>query len=199
MPEVTAVSYIYEFGGLRVTRSAESASPLTQRHATVAAVYLLFGILLLGSGCATPKAGMGSSIDFIGDDGREGNLGGLAGKVVIVDVCASWATACNLNAKVLDEVQSVLGERAIVVTVLLDDGPMGREALRSYRETLGVAHAVALAGPRVRAGTSALGETGGVPRVVVLDKRGVVRIDDSGGVVSVPGLVERVKPLVDEK
>lgn len=150
--------------------------------------------------CATPSPGLGRSVDFIDGSGREGTLAAFAGKVVVLDVCASWAAACNLNARVLDQVAAALaakGEHDVVmVTLLLDEGALGPQALRSYREIFGVAHPVFLAGSRVRAGTSVLGDASYVPRVVLFDRRGAVHVDDSGGVLHVEGLLARVLPLL---
>lgn len=175
------------------------ASRVTQRHAAVA----LLGVLALycATSCATAgKPGMAATVDFVDAAGREGTLGAFAGKVVVLDVCASWATACNLNARVLDEVANALaakGDRGVVLlTVLLDEGVMGDEAVRSYGETLGVKHPVMLAGPRLRAGTSILGAASYVPRVVIFDRTGAVRVDDSGGVINVEGMIARIEPLL---
>ena len=140
---------------------------------------------------------MGASVDFVDGGGREATLAAFTGRVVILDVCASWATACNINAKVLDEVATALaGSDVVIVTILLDEGLMGQEAVRSYVETLGVAHPVFLASSRVRAGTSVLGEANYVPRIVIFDRSGAMRVDDSGGVLNVEGVVAKVRPLL---
>ncbi len=75
-----------------------------------------------------------------------------------------------------------------VLTVLLDGGVMAQAALASYAREMQLKHAVVLAGPNVRAGY--------VPRLVLLDGAGRVRIDAAGGVISVQGLVQRVRPWV---
>ncbi len=130
-------------------------------------------------------------------DGARATLAGLAGRVVVLDVCASWASACNVNARVLDEVAVALaGEPVDVITLLYDEGPLAPAAQRSYAEVLGVRHLVVLAGSRVLAGTSALGEGRAVPRLVILDRHGRVAVDEVGGIVSVAGVVERVRPLL---
>lgn len=158
---------------------------------------LALALAIASSSCATPGALPSDSVDFVLPSGARAHLGTLRGRVVIVDVCASWASACNLNARVLDEVVEALpGAPLEVVTVLLDDGPLATEAQRTYVEVLGVKHLVALAGSRVRAGTSALGERQDVPRLLVVDREGRIVIDEVGGVVSVQGLVERVRPLL---
>ena len=189
---------------LRRRASRLTASPLTQRHVRFAlALATAVAFVVVGaSGCATAsKPGMSASVDFVDAAGREATLAAFAGKVVVLDVCASWATACNLNARVLDEVGTALaakkrGGDVVFITVLLDEGEMGKVALQSYSETLGVKHPVFLASSRVRAGTSVLGEASYVPRIVLFDREGRVRLDDSGGVVNVEGLLAKVEPLL---
>ena len=198
MPNPKVLPYMSNYTHLMDASVPKGASGVTQRHGWVALLLLLLSPLA----CATAKPGMGASVDFVDAMGREGTLGAFMGHVVVLDVCASWATACNLNARVLDEVAIALaaqGTRDVVIlTVLLDEGPLGVQALRSYGETLGVTHPVMLAGSRVRAGTSILGEASYVPRIVIFDRLGAVRVDDSGGVLNVEGLVARVQPLLRE-
>lgn len=179
---------------LREWHDRTGAFAPTQRHAWVAPMVLALAV----AGCATAKPGMGASVDFVDAAGREGTLAAFRGRVIVLDVCASWATACNLNARVLDEVAVALAAQGapdvVILTLLLDEGALGAEALRSYGETLGVTHPVVIAGSRVRAGTSILGAAAYVPRIVVFDRSGAVRVDDSGGVISVEGMVARVRP-----
>lgn len=189
MPSITRMSYTKHFAWLRPQGRAPGAHAFTHRHALVA---------LLLCACATAGPGnRGASIDFADAKGHEGTLAMWRGKVVVIDLCASWAAACNVNAKVLDEAaQALKGKQVELVTILVDEGAIGKEALRGYSETLGVTHAVVLAGPRIRAGTSALGDASYVPRIVILDADGAVRVDDSGGVVNVEGLIAKVAPLL---
>lgn len=151
---------------------------------------------------------MSASVDFADADGRVSNLGmGMfARKVVVVDVCASYVTACNLNAKVLDEVVAALeaegrgaASDVVVITLLLDEGLIGQQAIRSYAETLGIKHPVVLAASRVRAGASILGDTGYVPRIVLFDREGRKVLDDSGGVLNVENLVARINEVRDRR
>jgi hypothetical protein len=159
-------------------------------------------ILLVAStsgGCATLPPPAGHTVDFTTRDAAAGTLEQHRGKVVLLDVCTSWVAACNLNAKVLDEVTLAFAGRPVVaITLLLDDAKVGALAIESYAKDLGVKHEVVLAGPRVRAFNSVLGDTGYVPRIVVLDHEGRVRLDEAGGVVGVQGLVERVRALVED-
>lgn len=193
MPSPESMSYMSNCNHLAKSHDRAGAFAFTRRHGWVALVVLL-------AACATARPGMGASVDFVDGAGREGTLAAFAGKVVVLDLCASWATACNLNARVLDEVAVALAAKGeqdvVIVTLLLDEGAIGKEAVRSYAETLGVKHPVLLAGSRVRAGTSILGSPSYVPRVVVFDRQGAVRVDDSGGVINVEGMLARVEPLL---
>lgn len=182
---------------LRTPRDRGAASRATHRHPRVPALLLPVLLGCLVEGCATPRAATSESIDVVMPDGARTTLAGLQGRVVVLDVCASWASACNVNARVLDEVATAFaGAPVDVITLLLDEGPLGAAAQHSYAEVLGVRHLVVLAGSRVLAGTSALGERKDVPRLVVLDQKGRVAVDEVGGIVSVAGVVERVRPLL---
>jgi hypothetical protein len=192
MPAVTHMSY---------TRKNNHLAPSLRvccvtRDALYAFVCFACVASTLG-GCASLPAPSSHTVDFTRASSEPGALDAYKGKVVLLDVCTSWVAACNLNAKVLDEVTIAFEGRPLVaVTLLLDDDTVG--AIESYRKTLGVKHEVVLAGPRVRAFNSVLGDTGYVPRLVVLDAQGRVRLDEAGGVVGVEGLVERVRPLVQD-
>lgn len=191
------MSYLSHSGSLRSGRDRGAASRATHRHPLVPALVLPVLLGCLAEGCATPRAATSESVDVVLPDGTRTTLASLSGKVVVLDVCASWASACNLNARVLDEVAAALTDEPVeVITLLFDEGPLARAAQRSYVDVLGVRHLVVLAGSRVLAGTSALGEGRDVPRLVILDRKGHVVIDEVGGIVSVAGVVERVRPLL---
>ena len=190
------MSQVSESSGLSGGRDHLGASRATHRHRVVPALVLTALLGQMTEGCASVPPPSPESVDFVLPDGRRADLSSLRGRVVIVDVCASWASACNLNARVLDEVAEALRDQPVeVLTLLFDEGPLAREAQRTYVEVLGVRHLVTLAGSRVLAGTSLLGESRDVPRLLVVDRQGRVAIDQTGGIVSVTGLVERVRPL----
>jgi hypothetical protein len=143
-------------------------------------------------------------IDVADEAGNEATLASMKGRIVVIDLCASSVPACNVSAKVLDEAMPAFrGQPVELVTILIDEDPLvAREALRGYRNVLGVKHGVFLAGSHVKTGTSALGrmplapDAAGLPRLIVLDTAGAIRVDESDGVVTIEGLVTRVKPLL---
>jgi hypothetical protein len=156
---------------------------------------------LVFAGCATVRGGPQAlaSIDVRDVDGAPHTLAAHAGKVVAVCVCATWAEACHLNGRAFDQAAQALPAADIaLVTLLLDDlpAPLMQTAMRDYLVISGQQTPVVVAGPRVRAGHSVLGEVSGVPRLVVFDRQGRVVLDESGGVLSAEGLVNRLQPLL---
>jgi hypothetical protein len=164
--------------------------------ALVASCVALCGAL---QGCATVRV---ADVDLVSPQGEVGTLSALRGHPLVIDVCASWAPPCAVNARVLDEVHDRLVQDGVpadavqMLTLLLDDDATVGEALRGYAETLEVKHAVMRAGPRMRAGQSALGGVGYIPRIVLVDREGRVVLDEAGGVLGVNGLYDKVRPLV---
>lgn len=193
------MSHMSDSSRLKAVPDRGGASRATHRHPLVPALLLPLLLGCLTEGCKTAPSPTSESVDFVLPNGQRATLASLRGKVVVLDVCASWASACNLNARVLDEVAAALDAEPVeVITLLFDEGPLGRQAQHSYREVLGVRHLVTLAGSRVLAGTSLLGDSRDVPRLVVLDAEGRVIVDEVGGIVSVAGVVERVRPLLPQ-
>lgn len=192
------MSHLRNSKHLDLLRRRHTAKRATQRHVSVALSQMVLAMGMWFLGCAsTSRTGQGASIDIQDATGNAWTLDVSRGRVVVLDLCVSSANACALNARILDEAQlGLAGESVQFLTVLLDEGPLGVAAVQSYANTLGLSHPVFLAGPRVRAGTSALGDSTYVPRLVILDVEGRIVLDDSGGVISVEGLVNRVRPLL---
>ena len=160
------------------------------RHAAVALTFLL--CLPTGTGaCATLRSDAPVPVDFTLPDGTPSSLTALAGRVVVLDVCASWAAACNLNARVLDEVRAALpSPRVEVLTLLLDDAATAPTAVRAYADVLEVKHLVVVAGPAVRDGRSVLGDTANIPRLLIFDATGRIVLDATGGIPNVETVVQ---------
>lgn len=151
----------------------------------------------LSLGCAHGGAGGPgglASVDVRGPDGAPSSLARYAGRVLVLDVCAAWSNACLLNARAVhDACQRVCGDDVAVASLLLDEP--GEPAQRSYREALGFSQDVLLPGPTTLQGRSMLGDLSGIPRLLVIDRKGRVVEDITGGVVSTAGIVRRVEGL----
>ena len=70
--------------------------------------------------------------------GAEGRLGDLRGKVVLVNLWATWCPPCTRELPVLDRLQEAYRERGLVVVTLTDETP---EAVREVLTRL-APHAV---------------------------------------------------------
>ena len=155
--------------------------------------------MLLSSACATGRPQAHETIDFVTPGGQKATLATLHGKVVLLDVCASWAMACNGNARVVDAVLAELPNAPVeAVTLLIDEPRLAREAARAYVDVLQTQHPVVIAGTVVREGTSALGPVAAVPRLLILDREGRIVVDESVALTDsdIPRLVERVRALL---
>lgn len=153
-------------------------------------------------GCATPRATAGglAGVDVVLADGSASSLASLAGHVVVLDLCASWADACPLNARALDLTARELAADAhetevpvAMITVLLDEPEL--KSIDSYARVFELHHTVVRAGPRTRSGASLLGPVTGVPRLLLIDAKGDLVVDESGGVLSPSGLATRIRGL----
>ncbi len=76
---------------------------------------------------------------FYDADGREFSLQGFGGKVVLLNLWATWCAPCLKELPSLDRLQAQLGgDRFQVVAVSIDRG--GAEAVRPYFDRLKISH-----------------------------------------------------------
>ena len=113
---------------------------------------------------ATPNAGM--ALPVLGAGGKE-SLAALRGKVVVLNVFASWCDPCKAEAPVLEQTQrQIQGRNATILGVTyLDNSSDSEQFVRQEHITYPVIRDVS--GNFVRA----FGTTG-VPETFVIDRRG---------------------------
>lgn len=153
-------------------------------------------VVAFGLACAHAQGAMSalSSIETVDKDGRRGNLAYAAGDVVVIDICAAWSDPCLANAKAMSQACELLcGDGVTMVSILLDE--LGKEAVSSYENILGVKQTVLLPGPNTIAGQSVLGDMSGIPRLVIFDRDGKVKENLTGAVISGSGLIKRVTEI----
>lgn len=126
-------------------------------------------------------------------DGEEVALASLRGKVVLVNLWASWCRPCRAEIPALNRAHRELADRGLVVlgvNVQAED----REGLAAEVEGLSILYPVALpatpfdgtwSGPRT------------IPRTWLIDRAGRVRADHTGAVSS-NALYSACRELLDE-
>ena len=108
---------------------------------------------------------------FVDGDGRTMNLAQLRGKVVLLNIWATWCPPCRTEMPSLDRLQQQLGsENFEVVALSIDTRDQAVLAIRSFYESIGIRKLRVYLDPRGTAGFD-LG-TVGVPTTLLLDRKG---------------------------
>jgi thiol-disulfide isomerase/thioredoxin len=106
---------------------------------------------------------------FVGPDGARVELADFKGKVVLLNLWATWCAPCVKEMPALDNLQSRLGgEDFEVVALSLDRG--GRKMVEPFFEKLGVKHLAIYLDPQSTA-MSAL-KPRGLPTTILIDRQG---------------------------
>lgn len=106
------------------------------------------------------------------------DLAALRGRVVLVDVGATWSTPCRAGVPDLNRVQEELAPRGLsVVGLVVDRAPFGD--VSSAAQGLGAIYPVALASPDY---AQQFGPVRALPTRVLLDRKGGVRKVYAGAV-----------------
>ena len=104
-------------------------------------------------------------------DGRDTDLAQLHGKVVLLNLWATWCPPCRTEMPSLDRLQAQLGSKDFeVVALSIDAGDQGRTAVQSFYATVGIRHLKVYHDPQSLAGVT-LGVIG-VPTTLLLDQNG---------------------------
>ncbi len=110
-----------------------------------------------------------ANVEFEDGQGRKRTLADFRGKVVLLNIWATWCVPCRTEMPTLDRLQSRLGsENFEVVALSIDRG--GRPAVRSFYDEIDV-RALPI---YVDATTEALAKLGviGVPTTLLIDREG---------------------------
>jgi thiol-disulfide isomerase/thioredoxin len=101
--------------------------------------------------------------------GRVMTLEDFRGRVVVLNLWATWCTPCVAEMPMLDRLQQQLGEEdAIVLALSIDRG--GQEAVKEFYQKTGVSHLKVFVDPTMRA-QSDLGILG-LPTTLIIDREG---------------------------
>jgi len=108
-------------------------------------------------------------VRFQDDQGRDLTLGDFRGRVVVLNVWATWCVPCRKEMPTLDRLQARLeGKDFLVVALSLDR--KGVEAVRGFYQEVGVENLAVYVDPSGR-GSRGLGLPG-VPTTLLIDQEG---------------------------
>ena len=159
---------------------AETQVP-ESRWRMIAAGILVVGGLLLGGTALMRGLGIGgmgggakagtdvSMVSFVDAQGQGHTLAEFKGKVVLVDVWATWCPPCRKSLPEVAALQKAGGEAYVVLPISVDNGGWGdvRPFLAQHPE-LGLT-AYVPDGPKALA---PFGEISGIPTSIVVDREG---------------------------
>lgn len=108
-------------------------------------------------------------IAFTDGDGADRSLGDFHGRVVLLNLWATWCAPCRREMPALDRVQARLGSRGFeVVALAVDRG--GREKVREFLTEVGASH-LKLYLDRTTRSMRTLGIIG-LPTTLLIDRQG---------------------------
>lgn len=142
-------------------------------------VVLLAAVALLGRSPATPAATLPPAgepkplpeLEFTDAEGETVGLDAFEGRVVVLNLWATWCAPCKKEMPSLDRLQAELGDRGLaVVPVSLDLSTVETTALRSFYDDLGLDHLAVYRDTSMA--TSRALQSPGLPTTVIVDREG---------------------------
>ena len=115
-------------------------------------------------------------VTFLDGDGAKLTLERFRGKIVVLNLWATWCTPCVAEMPMLDRLQQQLESVGVVVVALsLDRG--GPETVREFFDAHGIEHLGVYVDPTMRAQGDL--KVIGLPTTILIDRQG----DDRGRIV----------------
>ena len=150
------------------------------RWRLVAAAVLVVGGLLLGgvvvvrglSGGGSEGASSGTDVSrvaFLDAEGNRRTVADFKGKVVLVDVWATWCPPCRRSLPEVAELQKAGGDRFVVLPISVDRGGWGDvKPFLAQNPQLGLTAYL----PEGGTALDAFGEIRGIPTTLIIDRQG---------------------------
>jgi len=133
------------------------------------------------------------AIAFTGLDGRSVSRADLAGRVVLVEIWATWCPPCRGSLEWLGTLKKRYGDRLTVVAVAVESD---EAAVRKLAGELGLPFVWTLGTPEM---ARALGDVSAVPTLLIFDRRGRTAATYFGAPPDLHAQAEaKLSPLLDE-
>ena len=145
----------------------------------LAVLLLAFGLWIVNRD-GSPNIGADvRSVAFLDAEGRRHTLAEYSGKVVVVDVWATWCPPCKASLPEIGALQSASDERYVVLPISVDEGGFG--AVKAYlgRQS-GALQALKAYVPTDSGALDAFGPIQGIPTTIIVDAQGNLRTRWSG-------------------
>jgi len=164
----------------RPLRAALALAGLAVLAASAVVIYLA-----TSERAAGPRSGVGwanspqpvPEIRFQGADGKPHALSDFRGKVVLLNVWATWCAPCRKEMPALDRLQQTLGGAEFeVIALSIDSG--GAAAVRRFYDEIGIRSLALYVDPSMAA--SGKLRTVGIPTTLLLDREGRERWRKTG-------------------
>lgn len=109
-------------------------------------------------------------LKFTDEQGKTRALSDFRGKVIVLNLWATWCTPCLAEMPMLDRLQHQLGDQgAIVIALSLDRG--GKDAVKAFYRQADIRNLGVFLDPSMRAISDA--RTSGLPTTLLIDANGM--------------------------
>lgn len=138
-------------------------------------------------------------IEFLDMEDKPARLSDFRGRVVVLNLWATWCAPCREEMPSLDRLQQAFAEEPVTVLALSVDRA-GPERVRQFLEEIGVRHLAVYRDPKMRA-TRAL-RVPGLPATILVDRLGrevgrhlgIAEWDSDGVQAAIRGLLGEAAP-----
>lgn len=176
-----------------------------QRADTMRVMVMSLALVMATAGAAPPPEGLQvhpepramPALEFVDGNGDARTLADFRGRVVVLNVWATWCAPCREEMPTLDALQAALGGPRLEVVALSVDRE-GADAVRGFFDEIGIGNLEIYVDTRMRAP----GKLGipGLPATLVIDPQGreVARLVGPADWNS-PAMRDYLRGLLDEE
>ena len=150
----------------------------------------------LGQFTALPAPLPAPALAFTTRDGAQKQLADFKGKLVLVNLWATWCVPCVEEMPALDRLQAQLGDTLTILAISEDR--QGETVVAPFLQKNGIQHLAIFLDPK-SAATNDLGAQG-LPSSYLIARDGTIVGKEEGGAAwDDPAMIAKLKPYLDSK